>query len=75
MKLSLCGMCRDGREGEKGMTEDISSTTNLKLWTKIELNYSMERSPTWEADSRSVSQEIPRVLFNGFIVVFKKKKR
>ena len=37
--------------------------THIYLLTYF-LTYSMERSPSWEANSSSVSQEIPRILWN-----------
>jgi hypothetical protein len=40
-----------------------------------EITNSMEESPTWEADSHSASQEIPRLLWNPKFITFFTKAR
>jgi len=42
----------------------LTCVLSCLLWGKIQLNYSVEQSPSWEASRFSAGQEIPRILWN-----------
>jgi hypothetical protein len=75
MTLNIACSCGVSRNGSSGIAVVVEKYRILKRWSICSqrctmllltylLTYSMQRSPFWEADRVSASQEIPRILWN-----------